>query len=57
MAEKKFNALPGFGLTVGFTLFYLSALVLIPFAGLVIRASQISLADFLTLLRLRAERR
>jgi sulfate transport system permease protein len=49
MAQKKFNALPGFGLTVGFTLFYLSALVLIPFAGLVIRASQISLADFLTL--------
>jgi len=49
MALKKFNALPGFGLTVGFCLFYLSALVLIPFAGLVIRASQISLADFLTL--------
>jgi sulfate transport system permease protein len=49
MAQKKFNALPGFGLTVGFSLFYLSALVLIPFAGLVIRASQISLVDFLTL--------
>ena len=49
MAQKKFNALPGFGLTVGFSLFYLSALVLIPFAGLVIRASEISLADFLTL--------
>jgi len=49
MAQKKFNALPGFGLTVGFSLFYLSALVLIPFAGLIIRASEISLADFLTL--------
>jgi sulfate transport system permease protein len=49
MAQKKFNALPGFGLTVGFSLFYLSALVLIPFAGLVIRASEISLTDFLTL--------
>jgi len=49
MAQKKFNALPGFGLTLGFTLFYLSAIVLIPFAGLIIRASEISLADFLSL--------
>jgi sulfate transport system permease protein len=46
MAPKKFNALPGFGLTMGFTLCYLSALVLIPFAGLVIRACEISWADF-----------
>jgi sulfate transport system permease protein len=46
MAEKRFNALPGFGLTLGFTLFYLSALVLIPIAGLVIRASELSWADF-----------
>jgi sulfate transport system permease protein len=46
MAQKKFNALPGFGLTLGFTLFYLSALVLIPFAGLLIRASELSWADF-----------
>ena len=37
MAQKKFNALPGFGLTMGFTLFYLSAIVLIPLAGLVVR--------------------
>jgi sulfate transport system permease protein len=46
MAQKKFNALPGFGLTLGFTLFYLGALVLIPFAGLVIRACELSWADF-----------
>jgi len=46
MAKKRFSALPGFGLTMGFTLFYLSALVLIPFAGLVIRACEISWADF-----------
>lgn len=39
MADKKFNALPGFGLTVGYTLFYLSALVLIPLAGLFLRAA------------------
>jgi sulfate transport system permease protein len=31
------SALPGFGLTLGFTLFYLSAIVLIPLAALVIR--------------------
>jgi sulfate transport system permease protein len=49
MAQKKFNALPGFGLTLGFSLFYLTAIVLIPFAGLVIRASEISLADFVNL--------
>src|SRR5215467_11033476 len=46
MSQKRFNALPGFGLTLGFTLFYLSALVLIPFAGLVIRACELSWSDF-----------
>jgi sulfate transport system permease protein len=43
---KKFNALPGFRLTLGFTLFYLSVIVLIPFAGLIIRASHLSLKEF-----------
>jgi sulfate/thiosulfate transport system permease protein len=46
MAKTKFNALPGFGLTLGFTLFYLSAIVLIPLGGLVLRATDLSLADF-----------
>ena len=46
MAEKKFNALPGFGLTMGFTLFYLSALVLIPIGGLLVRALGITWQDF-----------
>lgn len=46
MARSKFNAMPGFGLTFGFTLFYLSAIVLIPLAGLVLRTCQISWADF-----------
>jgi sulfate transport system permease protein len=49
MAKKKFNALPGFGLTLGLTLSYLGAIVLIPFAGLIFRASELSLVDFLTL--------
>ena len=46
MAGKKFNSLPGFGLTLGFTLFYLGALVLLPFAGLIIRACEMSWSDF-----------
>lgn len=46
MLQKRFNALPGFGLTLGFSLFYLSALVLIPFAALFIRVCEISWADF-----------
>ena len=45
-AQKKFNALPGFGLTIGITLFYLSVIVLIPFAGLLLRASEIAWQDF-----------
>src|SRR5437870_1037006 len=46
MTRRRFNALPGFGLTIRFTLFYLSAIVVIPFAGLVIRACGLSWADF-----------
>jgi sulfate/thiosulfate transport system permease protein len=46
MAQKSFNALPGFGLTLGFTLFYLSAIVLVPFAGLVLRTFEISWPEF-----------
>ena len=46
MAQKRFNVLPGFGLTMGFTLCYLSAIVLIPFAGLVLRTLEISWPDF-----------
>jgi sulfate/thiosulfate transport system permease protein len=46
MDRKKFNALPGFGLTMGFVLLYLSAVVLIPFSGLVIRACGLSWSDF-----------
>lgn len=46
MTGKRFNALPGFGLTMGFTLFYLSVIVLIPLAGLVGRTLELSWADF-----------
>src|ERR1017187_9237899 len=46
MARQRFNVLRGFGLTMGFTLFYLSAIVLIPFAALVIRTLELSWSDF-----------
>jgi sulfate/thiosulfate transport system permease protein len=45
MAAKKFNVLPGFRLTMGFTLFYLSAIVLIPIGGLIIKVLGISWAE------------
>ena len=40
---RKPSVLPGFGLTMGFTLFYLSILVLVPLAGLVLKAFELSL--------------
>lgn len=46
MANKKFNAMPGFGLTMGFTLFYLSAIVLIPIGGLVLKTLGIPWSEF-----------
>lgn len=46
MPERKFNVLPGFGLTMGVTVFFLTCMVLIPFAALVIRACGLSWADF-----------
>ena len=46
MSARKFNALPGFGLTMGVTVFFLTGMVLIPFAGLVIRACGLSWHDF-----------
>src|SRR5712675_1459732 len=44
--SKRFNALPWFGLAMGFTLFYLSAIVLIPFAALIFRACELHWQDF-----------
>jgi sulfate transport system permease protein len=46
MAKKKFNPLPGFGLTMGYTLLYLSVLVLIPLAGLFLKTFQLSWSEF-----------
>jgi sulfate/thiosulfate transport system permease protein len=46
MFNRKFNSLPGFSLTMGFTLFYLSVIVLIPMAALFLKATQLSWAQF-----------
>ncbi|HSC19272.1 MAG TPA: sulfate ABC transporter permease subunit CysT [Rhizomicrobium sp.] len=40
------SALPGFGLSLGFTLFYLSAVVLIPLAALIIRPWELGWSGF-----------
>jgi sulfate transport system permease protein len=40
------SVLPGFGLTFGFTFFFLSAVVLIPLAALVLMAAKLSWHDF-----------
>src|SRR5213593_607871 len=46
MLARKNNPLPGFGLTMGYTVFYLSVIVLIPLAALFIRAFEMPLAEF-----------
>jgi sulfate transport system permease protein len=46
MKRGKFSALPGFGLTMGITLFFLSVIVLIPFGGLVVRTLGMSWSEF-----------
>jgi sulfate transport system permease protein len=43
---KQRSVLPGFGLTMGFTLFYLSFLVLIPLAGLFLKSATINWHQF-----------
>ncbi|MFJ5762035.1 sulfate ABC transporter permease subunit CysT [Neobacillus sp. NPDC093182] len=44
--RKRHRVLPGFGLSMGYTLIYLSLVVLIPIAFLFLKASTISLAEF-----------
>jgi sulfate transport system permease protein len=41
------NVLPGFGLTLGFTIFYLSVIVLIPLSALVFKTAGLSWHDFM----------
>ena len=52
---RQASPLPGFGLTLGFTTFFLSAVILLPLAALVVRASGMPLSElFDTLLDERA---
>ena len=51
MAEsRQYSVLPGFGLTVGYTTFFLSAIVLIPLAAMVLKASSLSFSQFIDVL-------
>ena len=46
MSFRKASVLPGFGLTFGFTTFFLSAIVLLPLAALVLSAASMHWGDF-----------
>jgi sulfate/thiosulfate transport system permease protein len=48
--RKKTNVIPGFGLTLGITLTYLSLLVIIPLSALMIKASGVGLGGFFNIL-------
>lgn len=43
---RKYSSLPGFGLTLGFTLFYLGLIVLLPICGMVFKVFGMGWADF-----------
>jgi sulfate transport system permease protein len=43
---RRYSSLPGFGLTMGFTVFYLAILVLLPIAGMVFKVFGMTWADF-----------
>lgn len=46
LSIKKRSVLPGFGLTLGYTIFYLSLIVLIPLGALFLKSASLSAADF-----------
>lgn len=46
VSRKQRNVLPGFGLTLGFTIVYLSLIVLIPIAGLLLKTATLSWEEF-----------
>ncbi|HEY3032282.1 MAG TPA: sulfate ABC transporter permease subunit CysT, partial [Bradyrhizobium sp.] len=49
-AAGRRSTLPGFGLTMGLTLTWLSVIILIPLAGLFLKASELSLDQFWSIL-------
>lgn len=46
ITAKEKRVLPGFGLSLGYTVFYLSLLVLIPLSALVLRSSELGFSGF-----------
>jgi sulfate/thiosulfate transport system permease protein len=44
--KKRFSIIPGFGLSMGYTLLYLSLIVLIPLAALIIKSLSLTWDDF-----------
>jgi sulfate transport system permease protein len=46
MSKKKHNPLPGFRRTLGFTLVYLTVIVLLPFGAMILKAANISWSSF-----------
>jgi len=46
MVDVNRRVLPGFGLSLGYTMLYLSLVVAVPIAAGVLKASQLSLDDF-----------
>src|SRR5204862_614189 len=46
MSFRKASILPGFGLTFGFTTFFLSVIVLLPLAALTLAAASMHWSDF-----------
>lgn len=46
MASKQRRIIPGFHLSMGYTLFYMTLLVLVPLGALFLRTAQLSWADF-----------
>ena len=47
MAAKTHRVLPGFGLALGYTLVYLSLLILLPLGGLILKASELGFAQII----------
>jgi len=46
MRWRQFSVLPGFGLTLGYTMLYLSLIVLIPLSGLFLKTATMTWSDF-----------
>jgi sulfate transport system permease protein len=47
MATKTHRVLPGFGLALGYTLVYLSLLILLPLGGLILKASELGFSQIM----------